>query len=130
MEPKIILECNCFLGESPYWHKGSNSFFWVDIEGGILYKYHMTTKNTKHWKFNHKLSLVIEGENDNLILEANGANSEIFFKQKNNEIYKLSDFLSVAKELDIIVKQQEITMQEQENTINSLIARIEKLENR
>ena len=68
MEPKIILECNCFLGESPYWHKTSNSFFWVDIEGGILYKYHMTTKETKHWKFNHKLSLVIEGDNDNLIL--------------------------------------------------------------
>jgi len=68
MEPKIILECNCFLGESPYWHKTSNSFFWVDIEGGILYKYHMTSKKTKHWKFNHKLSLVIEGENDNLIL--------------------------------------------------------------
>ena len=28
----------------------------------------MTTKKTKQWKFNHKLSLVIEGENDNLIL--------------------------------------------------------------
>ena len=82
----------------------------------------------KSWRiYTHKLTTL---ENDNLILEANGANSEIFFKQKNNEIYKLSDFLSVAKELDIIVKQQEITMQEQENTINSLIARIEKLENR
>ena len=59
MEPKIILECKCFLGESPYWHKGCNSFFWVDIEGGVLYKYHMATKETKHWKFNHKLSLVL-----------------------------------------------------------------------
>ena len=27
----------------------------------------MTTKETKQWKFNHKLSLVIEGDNDNLI---------------------------------------------------------------
>ena len=68
MEPKIILDCSCHLGESPYWHKTSNSFFWVDIDRGILYKYHIATKKTKHWKFNHKLSLVIEGENDNLVL--------------------------------------------------------------
>jgi hypothetical protein len=46
----------------------------------------------KPWKiYAHKISSITDG---NLILQADGTNSEIYFKQKNNEVYKISDLLS------------------------------------
>ena len=41
---KPVINCGCHLGESPYWHNKTNSFFWVDIELGRLYKYNFKTK--------------------------------------------------------------------------------------
>lgn len=38
-----------------------------------------------------KISSITDG---NLIFQADGSNSEIYFKQKDNEVYKISDFLS------------------------------------
>ena len=47
---------------------------------------------TKAWKIHaHKIISILDG---NLVFEANGSNSEIFFKQKNNEVYKISDLLT------------------------------------
>ena len=65
---KPVIKCSCHLGESPYWHDKTNSFFWVDIELGTLFKFNFKTKKIKKWKFNHKLSLVLEADNDKLIL--------------------------------------------------------------
>ena len=46
---------------------------------------------TKTWKIHaHKISSIANG---NLVLQANGENSEIYFAQKNNEVYKISDLL-------------------------------------
>ena len=68
IKPRIISTSKSYLGESPYWHDKSKSFFWVDIIRGILYRYNFITKKIKKWKFNHNLSLIIESENEKLIL--------------------------------------------------------------
>jgi sugar lactone lactonase YvrE len=58
----------CTLGEGPYWHKSRKSFFWVDIECSTLFEYDMKSGKVKTWDFKHRLSLVLEGKEDDLIL--------------------------------------------------------------
>ncbi len=58
----------CFLGEGPLWHSGRQSFFWVDIEKGNLFEYHGATGVTSTRNFPHRLAVVLEGKDGNLIL--------------------------------------------------------------
>ena len=68
MEVINLHKSQCILGESPYWHAERKSFFWVDIEKGELYEFHAVLKKTTKRKFNHRLSLVVEGQGKYLIL--------------------------------------------------------------
>ena len=68
MRYEVISKYHCSLGESPYWHQSSKSFFWVDINKGILYSYKISSKKIKRYQFNHKLSLVTEAHDGKLIL--------------------------------------------------------------
>lgn len=68
MKPTTLFPSQCILGEGPYWHADKKSFFWVDIEKGVLYQHELTTKETKTRKFDHRLTLVVEGKGDQLIL--------------------------------------------------------------
>lgn len=58
----------CFLGEGPYWHARQQSFFWVDIENGKLFEYNLNTKETETRSFPHRLAVVLEDKEGNLIL--------------------------------------------------------------
>ena len=68
MEVINLNKSQCILGESPYWHADRKSFFWVDIEKGELYEFHVVLKKTTKRKFNQRLSLVLEGQGEYLIL--------------------------------------------------------------
>jgi sugar lactone lactonase YvrE len=68
MEVINLHQSQCILGESPYWHAERKSFFWVDIEKGELYEFQVALKKTTKRKFNQRLSLVVEGQGDYLIL--------------------------------------------------------------
>lgn len=68
MEVINLYRSQCILGESPFWHAKRQSFFWVDIEKGELYEFHLVLKKTTKRKFNQCLSLVVEGQGDYLIL--------------------------------------------------------------
>ncbi len=72
MKAEILYRSQCILGEGPIWHAQRKSCFWVDIERGILYEYSWLKKITKFWDFDYKLSLVIQGRNNHLILGLNG----------------------------------------------------------
>ena len=63
-----LYSSQCILGEGPYWHAEKKSFFWVDIENGMLFQHILHSKKTNTWKFEHRLSVVIEGQGDKLIL--------------------------------------------------------------
>lgn len=58
----------CFLGEGPYWHSELQCFFWVDIEKGKLFQYHLESGQTKTYSFPHRLAVVLEGKDNQLIL--------------------------------------------------------------
>lgn len=62
------IPAQCFLGESPYWSSKRQSFFWVDIEKGKLFEYNFATEETKIRSFPHRLTLVLEGKENQLIL--------------------------------------------------------------
>jgi len=68
MKADVLYASQCILGESPLWHAERKCCFWVDIENGILYEYNWGQKLTRHWKFNCRLTLVLQGKNDQLIL--------------------------------------------------------------
>jgi sugar lactone lactonase YvrE len=68
MEAINFYPSQCILAEGPYWHAERGSFFWVDIEKGVLYECPPATMETRTWKFDHRLSLVVEAGADNMIL--------------------------------------------------------------
>jgi sugar lactone lactonase YvrE len=59
---------HCFLGEGPLWHAERQSFFWVDIEKGNLFEYHLANDVTRTRHFPHRLTVVLEGQDRKLIL--------------------------------------------------------------
>lgn len=63
-----LFPAQCILAEGPYWHVRKKSYFWVDIETGTLYQYSKNDPKPKTWQFKHRLSLVVEGEGDQVIL--------------------------------------------------------------
>ncbi|WP_339758541.1 SMP-30/gluconolactonase/LRE family protein [Algoriphagus aquimarinus] len=62
------IPAQCFLGESPYWHATRKSFFWVDIENGKLFEYYLATEKTLVKSFPYRLTLVLEGKGNEMIL--------------------------------------------------------------
>ncbi len=89
MKATLLYSSQCYLGEGPLWHAQSKSCFWVDIENGILYKYSWFYKTIKTWKFNYKVSLVLEGKNNNLLLALNASVAR--FNLKSEELQWLVD---------------------------------------
>ena len=39
MEPELIADTRCALGEGPLWHPDEGRLYWTDITGGALYRY-------------------------------------------------------------------------------------------
>tara|TARA_R110002012_G_scaffold317308_1_gene533330 strand:- start:9333 stop:10253 length:921 start_codon:yes stop_codon:yes gene_type:complete len=62
------ISSQCTLGESPYWHARRQSFFFVDIENGKLFEHNLKTEETKTRSFPHRLAVIFESEDGNLIL--------------------------------------------------------------
>lgn len=68
MKAEHLFSSQCILGESPFWHPARQSFFWVDIENGKLFEHHLATVKTTVKSFPHRLTLVLEGKENELIL--------------------------------------------------------------
>ena len=68
MKSSLLYDCKSELTECPIWHAAWNSFLWVDIEGGYLYRYNLEDKRVTSWDFPHRLTLVVETSSDKLLL--------------------------------------------------------------
>lgn len=68
MKAEILYPSECILGESPLWHAERKCCFWVDIEKGILYEYNWINQATRSWKFSYRLTLVLKGKDNQLIV--------------------------------------------------------------
>lgn len=71
MKATVLYPSQCILGESPLWHAEKKCCYWVDIENGVLYEYSWILQTTRYWKFNYKLTLVVQGKGNQLILALN-----------------------------------------------------------
>lgn len=85
MKAEILFPSQCILGEGPIWHAQRQCCFWVDIEKGILFEYNWLNKNTRSRNFDYKLSLVIQGRNNHLILALNGGIARFDLDSENLE---------------------------------------------
>jgi len=80
MNISTLFPSQCVLGESPLWHRESQSCFWVDIHQSILYQHDWLSGQTKHWEVKEHVSLAVEGPGDNLILALKGGILNFNFK--------------------------------------------------
>ncbi|HEY8967962.1 MAG TPA: SMP-30/gluconolactonase/LRE family protein, partial [Puia sp.] len=73
MNARLLYASQCFLGEGPCWHPARKSCFWVDIENQRLYEYQWPKgKFVRQWIFHHRVTLVVIGEDGNLLLGMEG----------------------------------------------------------
>lgn len=68
MSVKTLYPSQCTLGESPLWHEERKCCYWVDIEEGILYEYNWISASCRFWKFDGRLTLVLQGIENELVL--------------------------------------------------------------
>ena len=68
MKANLLYDCRSELAEGPLWISESNSFMWVDIEGGHLYQYRLADGEVRSWDFPHRLTMVIEASGGKLLL--------------------------------------------------------------
>lgn len=43
VQPELVCDYACIVGEGPTWHDGDNCVYWVDIYGGALFRYEPAT---------------------------------------------------------------------------------------
>jgi len=72
MEAEVLYPSGCQLGESPAWHPERESCFWVDIEGRSLHEYKWLEKSLTTYQLDFRVSLVIPGKNNEVILGLQG----------------------------------------------------------
>ena len=68
MKANLLYDCRAELAEGPLWHATWNSFLWVDIEGGHLYRYNLSDGQISTWDFPHRVTMVIEASRNKLLL--------------------------------------------------------------
>ena len=71
MKAEVLYTSQCLLGEGPLWHAERNSCFWVDIERGLLFEYQWTSKETRTWKFDGRLTMVCPSTANSVVLGLN-----------------------------------------------------------
>ncbi|MHA4895926.1 SMP-30/gluconolactonase/LRE family protein [Pedobacter sp. PWIIR3] len=74
MNPTVttLVSSQNILGESPFWHQGRESIFWVDIEAGLLQEVVLSTNKVNVWNLGMRVSLIVEGNTEELILGTQG----------------------------------------------------------
>lgn len=72
MQASLLVKSNCILAESPMWHSRRKAIIWVDIEGKNLYEYNLSKKKVNTWKFDLRVSLVIQSEGSIVLLAMQG----------------------------------------------------------
>lgn len=68
MKARHFYPSQCTLGESPFYNQENGSLYWVDIEGGRLFRYDFQDVRVKSWDFQGRLPLVLTGQEEKLIL--------------------------------------------------------------
>ncbi|WP_290798532.1 SMP-30/gluconolactonase/LRE family protein [Flavihumibacter sp. UBA7668] len=84
MKATVLYTSGCQLGESPLWHAGRKSCFWVDIEGRSFYEGNWEQGNICRWQMDSRVSLLIEGERNQLILGIQGG--VVYFNLQSGRI--------------------------------------------
>jgi len=67
MKPKVLLECNCLLGEGPIWDSTSNTLSWVDIISGTIHEYSLSRKVHSIIPLNDMVGAITHCENGNYL---------------------------------------------------------------
>ncbi|WP_158534880.1 SMP-30/gluconolactonase/LRE family protein [Mucilaginibacter hurinus] len=71
MNIATLYPSQCTLGEGVLWHSRRRSYFWVDIQEGILHEFN-TAGGLKTWNLGTPVSMIVEQQDDTLLLAVKG----------------------------------------------------------
>jgi sugar lactone lactonase YvrE len=95
LKATVLYASRCYVGEGPYWHAERKSCFWVDIEERNIFQHNWVTGVTTFRKLQHRVSLVVQNEEDQLILGLQGGIARYDFDTE-----KLDWLLNLEKDKD------------------------------
>lgn len=72
MKVDLLYPSACILGEGPVWDEERQTCFWVDVEGCAIYQYEWRLHHVTHHQLEQRVSLIIPGNDDELILGLQG----------------------------------------------------------
>ena len=64
---KMIIPCQCLLGEGPYFSRTHNSLFWVDILSKVLYQFDFKQQTVKAFQMPEPICWLMETHDQQLI---------------------------------------------------------------
>ena len=74
MEPQLIADYNCEIGEGPLWHPGEKRVYWTDILTGRMFRYDPATgKHEQFYEGEVVGGFTIQADGDLLLFMARGA---------------------------------------------------------
>jgi sugar lactone lactonase YvrE len=92
MIAETLYPSQCSLGEGPIWHAERNCCYWVDIEKGILFEYDWKSKQTRHWNFDHYVTLVLPAGKNHVFLALDTSIARFdLLEEKIEWLFKVED---------------------------------------
>ncbi len=77
---KMIIPCQCLLGEGPYFSRTFNSLFWVDILANTLYRFDWTQQTVQTFHMPESICWLMETHDQQLIA---GFENAIYYLDSN-----------------------------------------------
>ena len=77
---KMIIPCQCLLGEGPYYSRSFNSLFWVDILSKALYRFDFTQQTLHTYHMPEPICWLMETQDQQLIA---GFENAIYYLDSN-----------------------------------------------
>lgn len=77
---KMIIPCQCLLGEGPYFSRTFNSLFWVDILANTLYRFDWTLQTVQTFQMPESICWLMETHDKQLIA---GFENAIYYLDSN-----------------------------------------------
>ena len=73
MEPRIVADYACLIGENPLWHAAEQRLYWTDISGGTLPLHPATGKHEQVYEGESVGGFTLQADGALLLFMARGA---------------------------------------------------------
>jgi len=92
MEPEIVVDRACRVGENPMWHPDEQCVYWVDIPAARIFRYDPSSAQTAEWEVDKPVGgFTIQADGALLLFMADGTVRTWYHGQTNTIIDELPE---------------------------------------